>query len=154
QEVARFVGTLERGRAPSRSDARRPRGARGRRVRGRGRGNRLPDRRGDLQEGPDCARRDEGPRDHLFARPACGLEVWRGAAGRRIGVRSGRTGRLRAPRIPSPPVTDGDFSLLVFTLRVAAISTIAILPAGLAAGWTLARWHGRGRAIVETALSL
>jgi molybdate transport system permease protein len=47
-----------------------------------------------------------------------------------------------------------DLSILGLTLRVAAISTLLILPLGLAAAWALARWKGRGRAIVETALSL
>ena len=51
-------------------------------------------------------------------------------------------------------MTVEDLSILGLTLRVAAISTLVILPLGLAAGWVLARWRGRGRAIVETALSL
>jgi molybdate transport system permease protein len=51
-------------------------------------------------------------------------------------------------------MTAEDLSVLGLTLRVATISTLVILPLGLAAGWALARWHGRGRAIVETALSL
>jgi len=51
-------------------------------------------------------------------------------------------------------VTSEDFSLLFFTLRVAAISTLVILPLGVAAGWALARWQRRGRAIAETVLSL
>jgi molybdate transport system permease protein len=51
-------------------------------------------------------------------------------------------------------MTAEDLSILVLTLRVAAISTAVILPLGLAAGWMLARWRGRGRAIVETVLSL
>jgi molybdate transport system permease protein len=51
-------------------------------------------------------------------------------------------------------MTAEDLSILGLTLRVAGISTILILPLGLAAGWMLARWKGRGRAIVETVLSL
>ena len=51
-------------------------------------------------------------------------------------------------------MTAEDFSILGLTLRVAAISTLLILPLGLAAGWALARWRGRGRTLVETALSL
>ena len=51
-------------------------------------------------------------------------------------------------------MTSEDLSILGLTLRVAAISTLMILPLGLAAAWALARWKGRGRAIVETALSL
>jgi molybdate transport system permease protein len=51
-------------------------------------------------------------------------------------------------------MTAEDLSILGLTLRVATVSTLVILPLGLAAGWMLARWQGRGRAIVETALSL
>ena len=51
-------------------------------------------------------------------------------------------------------MTSEDLSILGLTLRVAAISTLLILPLGLAAAWALARWKGRGRAIVETTLSL
>ena len=47
-----------------------------------------------------------------------------------------------------------DLGILALTLRIAAISTLAIFPFGLAAGWALARWKGRGRALVDTALSL
>jgi molybdate transport system permease protein len=51
-------------------------------------------------------------------------------------------------------MTAEDLSILGLTLRVATISTLLILPLGLVAGWMLARWRGRGRAIVETVLSL
>ena len=51
-------------------------------------------------------------------------------------------------------MTPEDLSILGLTLRVAAIATLAILPLGLAAGWMLARWRGRGRTLVETALAL
>ena len=51
-------------------------------------------------------------------------------------------------------MTAEDLSILGLTLRVAAIATLVILPLGLAAGWMLARWRGRGRTLVETALSL
>jgi molybdate transport system permease protein len=51
-------------------------------------------------------------------------------------------------------MTAEDLSILGLTLRVAAIATFAILPLGLAAGWMLARWRGRGKTLVETALSL
>jgi len=47
-----------------------------------------------------------------------------------------------------------DFSVLAFTLRVAAISTLAILPLGIAAAWWLSRWPGAVRGIVDTVLSL
>ena len=51
-------------------------------------------------------------------------------------------------------MTAEDLSILGLTLRVAAIAMLAILPLGLAAGWMLARWRGRGRTLVETVLSL
>jgi molybdate transport system permease protein len=51
-------------------------------------------------------------------------------------------------------VTPEDLSILGLTLKVAAVSTLAILPLGIAAAWGLARWRGRGRALVETVLSL
>lgn len=51
-------------------------------------------------------------------------------------------------------MTAEDFSILLLTLRVAAVSTLLILPLGVAAGWGLARWRGPGRTIVETLLSL
>jgi molybdate transport system permease protein len=51
-------------------------------------------------------------------------------------------------------VTGEDLGILSLTLRIAAVSTLAIFPVGLAAGWALARWKGPGRAFVETALSL
>jgi molybdate transport system permease protein len=47
-----------------------------------------------------------------------------------------------------------DLSILLLTLRVAAVSTILILPFGIAAAWLLSRWKGRGKASVETFLSL
>jgi molybdate transport system permease protein len=51
-------------------------------------------------------------------------------------------------------VSTEDFSILLLTLRVAAISTILILPLGIAAAWLLSRWKGRGKVSVETVLSL
>jgi len=47
-----------------------------------------------------------------------------------------------------------DFSILFLTLRVAAVSTIVILPLGVAAGWALSRGRGAGRQIGETLLAL
>lgn len=47
-----------------------------------------------------------------------------------------------------------DASILLLTLRVAAVSTAAILPLGIGAAWALARWKGPGRGLVETAISL
>ena len=51
-------------------------------------------------------------------------------------------------------MTSDDLGILVLTLRIAAISTLAIAPLALAAGWALARWRSPARAIVDTALSL
>lgn len=47
-----------------------------------------------------------------------------------------------------------DLSVFLLTLRVAAVSTIVILPLGVAAAWWLARWKGAGKVAVETLLSL
>jgi molybdate transport system permease protein len=51
-------------------------------------------------------------------------------------------------------LTAEDLSILFFTLRVAALATLAILVPGVAAAWGLARWRGPGKELVETALSL
>jgi molybdate transport system permease protein len=51
-------------------------------------------------------------------------------------------------------VSTEDFSILLLTLRVTAISTVLILPFGIAAAWLLSRWKGRGKVSVETLLSL
>jgi molybdate transport system permease protein len=47
-----------------------------------------------------------------------------------------------------------DFSILLLTLRVAAIATLCILPLGVGAAWLLARRKGAVRTLVETALTL
>lgn len=51
-------------------------------------------------------------------------------------------------------MTSEDLGILVLTLRIAAIATLAMTPFALAAGWALARWRSRARAIVDTVLSL
>jgi molybdate transport system permease protein len=51
-------------------------------------------------------------------------------------------------------LTPDDVSILLLTLRVAAIATLVILPIGVGAAWLLARRDFRGRSLVETALSL
>ena len=61
---------------------------------------------------------------------------------------------LRASRVPRPALTAEDFSILALTVRVAVLSTLLILPFGVACGWALARWRGPGRTLVETLLSL
>jgi molybdate transport system permease protein len=47
-----------------------------------------------------------------------------------------------------------DLSILLLTLRVAAISTLVILPIGVTAAWLLARRTFPGRGLIETVLSL
>ena len=47
-----------------------------------------------------------------------------------------------------------DLSILLLTLRVAAVSTLLILPLGVGAAWLLARREGPGRTLAETLLSL
>jgi len=51
-------------------------------------------------------------------------------------------------------VSASDLSILLLTLRVAAVSTLSILPFGIAAAWLLSRWKGRGKVSVVTLLSL
>ena len=51
-------------------------------------------------------------------------------------------------------MTREDFSILLLTLRVAAISTLVILPLGVAAGWALSRGRGAVKQIAETLLAL
>jgi molybdate transport system permease protein len=51
-------------------------------------------------------------------------------------------------------VAADDFSVLLLTLRVAAIATVLILPIGIYAAWHLARRGGVGRTLLETVLSL
>jgi molybdate transport system permease protein len=48
----------------------------------------------------------------------------------------------------------GDLSILLLTLRVAAVATLVILPIGVFVAWRLARREFRGRTLVETILSL
>ena len=47
-----------------------------------------------------------------------------------------------------------DLSILIFTLRIAALSTAIILPLGIISAWALARWRRAMRGLVETVLSL
>jgi molybdate transport system permease protein len=47
-----------------------------------------------------------------------------------------------------------DLSILVLSLEVAGASTCAILPFGIALGWSLARWRGHGKTLVESLLTL
>jgi molybdate transport system permease protein len=49
---------------------------------------------------------------------------------------------------------DDVFQVTAFTLGVALLSTLLILPQGVWLGWLLARRHWRGKAIVETIVAL
>ncbi len=60
----------------------------------------------------------------------------------------------RESRQDALAVDSEDISILLLTLRVAAISTLVILPFGVAAAWLLARRRWRGKSIVETLLTL
>jgi molybdate transport system permease protein len=51
-------------------------------------------------------------------------------------------------------VSADDLAVVLFTLRIAALSTLLILPAGVIAGALLARYRGPGKGVLETALSL
>jgi molybdate transport system permease protein len=51
-------------------------------------------------------------------------------------------------------VSGEDWAVVFFTLRVAALSTVVILPIGVAAAFALARYRGVGRGALETLLSL
>jgi molybdate transport system permease protein len=51
-------------------------------------------------------------------------------------------------------MTREDLSILLLTLRVAAIATLVILPVGVAAGWALSRGRGAVKQISETILAL
>lgn len=47
-----------------------------------------------------------------------------------------------------------ELSLILFSLAVAGLATLLILPVGVAAAYALARWDGPGKGGVETLLSL
>jgi molybdate transport system permease protein len=51
-------------------------------------------------------------------------------------------------------VTPDDLGVVVFTVEMAALATLLILPAGLAVALALARWRGPGTGLVETLCSL
>lgn len=48
----------------------------------------------------------------------------------------------------------GDLRLVLFTLEVAAVSTLLLLPLGVLLAWGLARYQGFGKGVFETLLSL
>ena len=51
-------------------------------------------------------------------------------------------------------MSGGDWQLIGFTLRMAVVSTLLILPPGLALAWLLARKEWRGKILVETLVAL
>jgi len=51
-------------------------------------------------------------------------------------------------------MTAGDWQVVGFTLRVAALSTILIAPLGIAMAWLLARRNWPGKSLVETIVTL
>src|SRR3954471_10326155 len=62
---------------------------------------------------------------------------------------------LRKPgSFSCPAMTAEEWQLLWFTAWVSALSTIIILPFGLATAWLLARHDWRGKSLVETIVSL
>ena len=54
----------------------------------------------------------------------------------------------------SLPLTLEELSIFWLTLRLATVSTLAIVPVGVGAAWLLSRWRGPGKGLVETILSL
>ena len=55
--------------------------------------------------------------------------------------------------MPQPTVAD-DLSILALSMRIALLSTVAILPLGVGLAWCIARFRGPGKALLETILSL
>ncbi|WP_224244687.1 molybdate ABC transporter permease subunit [Hyalangium gracile] len=51
-------------------------------------------------------------------------------------------------------MSEGELPLVLFSLAVAAVATVVILPFGVAAAYGLARWQGAGKGLIETLLSL
>ncbi|MFL5348345.1 MAG: molybdate ABC transporter permease subunit [Hyalangium sp.] len=51
-------------------------------------------------------------------------------------------------------MSEGELPLVIFSLAVAALATIVILPFGVAVAYGLARWQGAGKGLIETLLSL
>ena len=51
-------------------------------------------------------------------------------------------------------MTDGELPLILFSLAVAALATVLILPVGIAVAYGMARWEGAGKGLIETLLSL
>ena len=47
-------------------------------------------------------------------------------------------------------MTREEWAFVEFTARMAVLSTVLVIPVGVAIGWWLARVHWRGKAIIET----
>src|SRR5262245_8270847 len=97
--------------------------------------------------GPTLSRRPLVPAWPAQAEPAA-ASIEKTAAWR-IVRRMGRPLTIRA-RMP----TSEEWGVVFFTLRMAALSTLVILPPGVLAGWALARYRGPGKGAIETLLSL
>jgi molybdate transport system permease protein len=51
-------------------------------------------------------------------------------------------------------LTPAELEVVLFTLRIAALGTLLILPVGVAVAFALARYRGPGKSAIETVLSL
>jgi len=51
-------------------------------------------------------------------------------------------------------VIEGELPLILFSLAVAALATVLILPVGIAVAYAMARWQGAGKGVIETVISL
>lgn len=51
-------------------------------------------------------------------------------------------------------MTEGELPLILFSLAVAGLATVLILPVGVAVAYGLSRWEGAGKGLIETLLSL
>lgn len=51
-------------------------------------------------------------------------------------------------------MSEGELPLILFSLAVAGLATVIILPVGVAVAYGLARWEGAGKGLIETVLSL
>ncbi len=51
-------------------------------------------------------------------------------------------------------MTAADWAVVVFTLKIAALSTLVVAPVGTAIAFSLSRWRGPGRGLIETVLAL
>ncbi len=51
-------------------------------------------------------------------------------------------------------MSEGELPLVFFSLTVAALATVVILPFGVAVAYGLARWQGAGKGLIETLFSL